>query len=297
MADEKAAVSFSPDDTQEGEPLFESGNAKIKASRIEIYSYENKQGEAKGEPTTGWRLVYEAKVGDETKELSEFYSIGKPDRFVPSQDGRKLLPVTDPPLAIWAKADVTQLTRAFKNSGVSETVLKAGDVGAFVGAEFHLIRVVKKDKDGAEVKNKKGYKVTMLIPDKLVQWPGEKPAAGAVKATATASAAKATTAAAAPATSAQGLDLSTVADDVRERTVAYVALSVADGPVQRKGIASKIFQAAMKAKEKPEAIKQFGVIGFDKGFLAANSGQPVMHGEEILAFNYDAEKDEISKAA
>jgi hypothetical protein len=295
MSSEQKFASLDPDDAGEGKALFDEGDVEFTHAAVEIFDYRGQS-----EPATGVRLKMRGLAPNaegEIPELDEFYRFDTPDKFVPSADNKRVIPVSDDEekQKLWAKCDGVQLMKALADSGVSRTLLKAGDISVLQGAKFRVIRVNKKDKNGALVKNKKGYAVTLIVPSKLIAMPGEK-AAG--KTAAKSTAAKT----AAPAASSNGaVDLSTVSDDLRERTIGYIVDAVSKAPVAKKGIAGAVFPLAMKAASAKEIsgddLKLIGKLVFDEGFLTANSGQPVQRGEDIIAFTYDSGSGQISRAA
>jgi len=280
MTDTQKVASLSYEDAVEG-GLFDAGEVDIPSAKFVIKQLQNTDKELT------W-LEVTFKPGGDVKEFTDYFLFGDPQSFVPSQDGRKLLPVADK--ALDANSTGVQFMRSLRDAGVSKQLTDAGDIQPIlVGGRFKVIRVNQK-KNGQDVMGKNNKPRTYLKVDKVIKLPGEQPAAGA----------KATKpAAAAPKASGGGLDLTSISDELREKTIGYIAEAVSSGPVARKAIASKVFPIAMKAKDTD--MKQVGLVAFDAGFLAANSEQPIVRGEgdaaQMLAFVYNPATEEISKAA
>lgn len=276
MAEARYA-SFNPDEaTVQG--LFDEGDFEIVDPRIDYFQYANSNDRGVG-------LLVTLKDKDGREYEKQFWSAGGDDKVVPSSDNTKFM-FSGTSNALNVKSNFVKFMASLKNAGVPvslfEKATKEG-IGAFAGLQVHLQRVPNPDAQ----KNAKGEQPKTIVATKLIALPGEKKAAsGGAKSTA-----KATTAAAPAATEAAGSD--------DEKLIGYIvqAIDANDGgkPVAHKAIAQKVFQVANAAGDAQKLV--LSKRAYDETFLKANSGSPVQVGEELVAFEYDAEAKVIKKAA
>lgn len=245
-------VSLFPEDAVEGAGLpLDDADVILKDVSFVLWNYNGTQPDG-----PALRVVF---VDGEDKEHIQYYSAGKIEKSVPSEDGTKLLPVNlESPRGLnkstKAYAFLTSMLNA--DPGV-RALLAEGNVKKLTDTRAHVQAVADKEKDGTTKKNAKGYDRTTILVSKIIALPGQKPAAAGAKA-AKATAAAPAAAAAAPANS-----------DIDDATVGYIlgVLAANGGSVAKAQLTTKVFQAANAAKDanKSPITTRAGQVEFLKG--------------------------------
>lgn len=273
-------ATFDPEAFAAGTGLLDDADVIVKEAGFRVYDYNGK-----ADPSTTLRVLFEDAEG---KAHEQYYGVGKPDKFTPSDDGKKIL-LTGTATAINVRSNFAQFAKSLVDAGVPRTLLQTDDIGVIAGMRLHVNAVVQKDKDGKETKNDKGYARTVLLATKLIALPGEKPT--------TTAASKATSAKATgkPATTTPASEAPS--EVIADKTVRYLTevAKASGGSVPRAKVSALVFQAAMKAKDADKA--QLPKLAFDPEFLTAHSGRGVQVGDEFFAYEYDATSQTISAAA
>lgn len=266
-------ATFDPEGFAVGTGLLDDADVVLKEVGFQHFDYNGK-----GKATTALRVLMEDAEG---KSHEQYYSVGDPQKFAPSDDGSKVL-LTGTATGINSASNFAQFAKSLINAGVPRTLLQTDDIRVIAGLKIHVNAVAQKGKDGAVQKNDAGYDRTLLLATKLIALPGEKPAAGKGKAGSKATAAPA--AAEAP------------SEAIADKVVQYVAqvAKASGGSVARSKVSALVFQAAMKAKDADKTA--LPKLAFDPDFLVANSGRGVQSGDEFFAYEYDAATQTIKDA-
>jgi hypothetical protein len=278
---EMRTASLNPNDAVQG-GLLSDADIIIDSALFTLFDYNGTQA-----PSPALRVQF--KDGDD-KLHEQHYSAGKSENFVPSEDGRKLL-LTGTATALNTGSNVYKFLKSLVDSGFPIEKLM-DDIGVIVGTRAHVIQVANPAERGEQKLDKNGRPKTTLLVTKILALPGEKVAK------AKAAAPKVAVTAGKPATTVTpaGTLTAPASDDTVSKTVGYVitALQAAGGPISRQAISQKVFMIANSAKDADKA----GVckLAFEEGFLSGNSGSPIQAGEDLVAFEYDAETKMIKLA-
>lgn len=274
-------ATFDPTSFVQG-GLLDDADVRIADAGFQVWNYNGG-----GKDTTALRVAFEDAEG---KTHEQFYSVGDPERFSPSDDGSKIL-LTGTATSINAGSNFAQFVKSLIDAGVPVSFFQTDDIKKLVDLRIHVNRVNQKERAGINNTRDNGQARTILLATKLISLPGQKPAGGgATKAAATKTGATKTSApAAAPAVE--------VSEELADKVVRYLSTVAGEqgGSVPRAKVSTLVFQAAMKAKDaaKQDVMK----LAFDESFLTANSGRPVTEGDEVFAFEYDSAAKVINKAA
>jgi len=267
-------VSIRPSEMTEGGAVPFNRNLRWTQCGFNLFTYVDKAGK-KGATTTALRVVY---VDDDGEEYDQQYSASDPTRFLPTPDGKTVLPVgmtaeeyealpEDKRPQLSKSSNFYLLMSNLVSAGYDESKLE-DDVTSLNGLYTYNIAIPQPKRaglSGQEVKEG-GRERTLSVPSTILQLPGEKPKAGAK------GAAKKT--AAAPAAEA----------DVTAETLAFVAKTVAaagDDGITRQAIAVAAFA---ELKDDPNLN---GVVNtlFQPVFAAA-----------LLANGFTLDGETVSKA-
>jgi hypothetical protein len=251
---EQTFVSLLPADAVESTGLpLDDADVILKSARFEMWNYNGQQAAG-----PALHIVF---IDGEDKSHDQYYSAGKAEKSVPSDDGKYLLPTGDQKGLNKATKAFAFLASLFNADAAGINALLAdGDVSKLDGLRAHIIAVADKDKDGTVIKNAKGYDRTTLVVSKIIALPGQKPG-GAKKGAAT-PAAKTTTAAPA---AGGGID---PALDAKAAGYLLQILAERGGSVAKKEVPTLVFQAANNAKDADKA--KLTTLVFKKEFLEAH---------------------------
>jgi hypothetical protein len=147
---------------EEGDGLPPPGNYRVVESRFVSWDY---RGKAEPVLALRWKLV-----GDDQQPREQYYSAGKLDRFMPSPDGLRALPVSTA-THFQKSTNVSVLMMELLNAQFPETVLAQDDASRFEGlyAFFTHIRQQRRsglDQEGARER-------MLLIPAQIHALPGQ----------------------------------------------------------------------------------------------------------------------------
>jgi hypothetical protein len=272
------ALSFNPNDAVAG-GLLDDADVLIKEARICLWDYNGKAN-----TTCAIRVAF---VDGEDKQHEQYYSVGAPDRYVPSEDGRQVLPVAGA-TGLNTNSNAFRFIKSLVDSGVPADFI-ATDIGKLDGMRVHVKQFAQEKRAGLNQPQDDKNRTSLLVT-KLIAMPGEKPKGGTTKA-ATASKPATGAPASAPATT------NAPSAEVADKAVIYIAqvLAANGGSVSRAKISQLVFQAANAAKDgDKQALTK---IVYDEKFLNDNAGRPVASGDEMVSFNYDAANKTLSAAA
>lgn len=262
------ALSFNPNDAVQG-GLLDAADVIVRAARICMWDYN---GKAKA--TTAIRVQFEDGDG---KLHEQYYSIGDPERYVPSEDGTQVLP-TNGATGLNTSSNGYQFMKSLVDSGVPADFVTT-DISKIDGIKLHVQQVAQPKRAGLSDQKDR----TILLATKLIALPGQSPVKGGSKGSANATA---------PAAAA-----ASVSGDVADKAIIYISqvLAANGGTVPRAKVSQLVFQAANTAKDSDKAA--LTKIVYDEKFLAENSGRPVENGTDVVAFEYDAASKTLKAAA
>jgi hypothetical protein len=247
-------VSLLPADAVEGAGLpLDDVDVIIKEARFALWNYNNTQAEG-----PALRVIF---VDGEEKSHEQYFSAGKIEKSVPSDDGKKLLPVSDasPKGLNKSTKAFTFLASLFNADPAVGTLLADGDVSKLDGLRAHVIAAADKNDKGETIKNAKGYDRTTIVVSKIIALPGQTPKAAAAGKKAAAGAPAAPAAAAA----AGNAEL-----DAKVAEIVLGVLAEQGGTVARLKLSPLVFKAAGKESNKQAIVTR----AFQEDFLKANFG-------------------------
>ena len=158
-------VSIRPSTMVEGGAIPVNQNLTLKEARFNLFDYQGK-----APVTTACRLVL---VSDSDEEYEQQYSVGNPDRFQPSEDGKTLVAVGEA-VALNKSCNFAVLMDALVNAGFPENKLGA-DISALDGLYAYWIGVPEPSRAGiarTAEQEARGARV-VLVPSQLHTLPGE----------------------------------------------------------------------------------------------------------------------------
>ncbi len=272
---ESRVASLNPTDAIQG-GLLDDVDVIVESARFTMWDYNGK-----AKTVTALRVQYK---DGEDKLHEQYYSCGDPERFVPSDDGKKLL-LTGTATALNTTSNVVLYLSSLINAGFPSAKL-VDDITTIEGLRAHVQRVTQAKRAGITQADDKER--SLLLVTKILALPGEAVKGGTVKAAKPKATAAAVAAAPAVAALAPGSDLA-------PKTIEYVVAAAqgAGGNISRQAISQKVFQLAMGAKDPDKAT--VCKLAFDEAFLTANSGPRFTDdGTPIASFEYDGASKTIS---
>ena len=171
-------VSLRPSDAVEGGAVPADKTLVIVGSRFALWDY---MGKAK--TTTAAKIDFKE---DDGTEHTHYYSVGDPERFAPSEDGKTLVAVGTA-AALSKSSNFVLFMTALVNAGFPEN--KVGeDISSLEGLKAYYIGQKPPTRSGlaqnAPVEGQKVYEKVILVPSVIIKLPWEKadrknvPAAG-----------------------------------------------------------------------------------------------------------------------
>lgn len=158
MAEE--GLSTRPSDAIEPGIVPVDCNMEVKDAEFTIWDYQGK-----GQQTVAAKLTL---VDDEGAEYEQYYSVGPPDKFVPSGDGKMVLPATDTVKGISTTCNYMDFQNGLISAGFPENKLGT-DISVIVGLYAHWIGKPQRERKGIP-----GGTMPLPVPDKVLRLPGEK---------------------------------------------------------------------------------------------------------------------------
>lgn len=155
-------VSLKPSDAVEGGGLLDDVDVTITKSRFAMFDYG---GKAQPVPAIMWELD----AGDGTSPITQYWSVGKALDWMPSDDGKELVPIGKSTQLVNSSNGMVLLSSVV-NAGVPESKLGA-DISIFEGMECHVNRVAAPERKG--IQNRKENQ-TILVVTKIHKLPWEK---------------------------------------------------------------------------------------------------------------------------
>lgn len=170
----KGGVSLRPSEMVEGGAVPVDQNLTWERCRFELFSYTGKDGVAKGPPTVAFHASYR---NDEGTEYEQYYSVGSPERFQPSKDGKILIPVTESQ-ALSKSSNFAVLMSNLVSAGFPEDRI-GEDISVLDGLYTFNIGIPEPKRVGLERAPAEGARPKILsVPSQIIKLPWEKKAAG-----------------------------------------------------------------------------------------------------------------------
>lgn len=247
----EAMISLKPSDFVEGGAVPRDKNLLVVAARFAMWDYQGKAPQ-----TTAAKIDLR---DDDGGEYTQYYSVSAPDKFVPSSDGKRLIPVGTAQ-AVVKSSNFAILIQNLVNAGFPESKIGA-DIGVldnlyayWTGVEPPKRAGLNKDREAAA--KEKGFEPIILVPSQILRLPWDKktnPAKPATKAApAPAAAAAASTAAATPPAENSDGD-----NPVLRKAVDFIKSEVnaAGGSITRSKIGAAVFRK-LSADPDKEALTE-----------------------------------------
>ncbi len=251
-------VSIRPSEFVEGGAVPVDQNLTWRECRFNLFDYGGK-----APVTCAARITY---VSDEGQEFIQQYSVSDPERFLPSQDGKKLVSVGTAE-ALAKSSNFYILMNALINAGFPENKLSEdGDVSVLDGLYTYNIGLPEPKRVGLARQAVEGAREKVLsVPSQILRLPWEKGKGKAKGATA------------AEIVEEAGGDIASLAVDFIAKQIAQSE----SGSVERQELAVAVFKDLAKDENK-DAIATFI---FSPACSAA-----------LLATGFKVEGESISKA-
>lgn len=234
---EAARVSFLPSDAVVGGSLSDV-DARVHKARFASWDYRGKSDAVCALLVTYLPDGYELEDEDAIPEhYTQAYSCGPLDKYTPSDDGTYVI-AAGSAKGFNKQSNVIMFLTALVNKGFPEAELGKNDISVLDGMRVHLVQVSQPKREGLKSDGGDKDKNIVLI-DKILEMPGEKPAAAAA-APAKKAAAKPKAAAAASA----GPAVSAAAPEIVEAAQGAIMQIVSEngGKATKAEIAGKIFK-------------------------------------------------------
>jgi hypothetical protein len=243
---------------------------EVKESRFALWDYNGTIPQAA--PALCWKMTKE-----DNEEFEQYWSIGNSKDWVPSEDGKTLIPVGSA-TSLKTNSNGMMLLKSVVDSGFPEDKL-GEDVSIFAGMICHVVRVPAPKRSGLEKRERadgKEYEQTVLVVDRIDKFPWEKPkATGASKAagaTGVAKAAKQATATAKAGTSAPAEDVLALATETVLEILVEAGGSVAKTTLPtatfRKLMGNSLQQKVVALVSKPDFLGNIEGTTFADGTLS-----------------------------
>jgi len=163
-------ASLNPETFSEGGGPPVDRNLLVNSARFEYFEYENREGQ-KGNKTFAIHLHL---TDDDGNEFHQRYSIGSPDRWVPSQDGKKAQPVGHTS-GISKSSNAGVFLTELVNAGFPANRL-SDDISCLDGLYFLSHGVPEPKRQGLnrqEQSQQQQRERVILVPKAILRLPGE----------------------------------------------------------------------------------------------------------------------------
>jgi len=162
-------VSIRPSEFVEGGAVPVDRNLLWKECRFALFDYTKKTGEVVAR-TTAARVTYQ---DDEGNEYVQHYSASDPERFIPSQDGKTLVPVGSAQ-ALSKSSNFYVLMNALINAGFPENKL-GEDISVLDGLYTYNIGIPEPKRSGLvrEERAEGARERVLSVPSQILKLPWE----------------------------------------------------------------------------------------------------------------------------
>lgn len=247
----ETGVSLKPSEAVEGGGLLDDVDAVVKEASFAMFDYQGQRSI----PIPTLQLILE--VEGEEKTYQQNWSVGKPEDWMPSEDGKRLIAIGKAQ-GLNTTSNTMLFLTSLVNAGYPEDKL-TDDVSDLVGLEAHFNRVAAPNRAGL-VKKEGDRDQTVLIVTDIKKLPWEtKKATGKPAKTATTKAGKTV----APPPTEGGVDLSTKAAE----TIMEIVVEEG-GTLAKKAIPAALFKKLAGDPDKNDILK----IAYKDDFLGAIEG-------------------------
>ncbi len=235
---EQQYVSINPDTFVQG-GLIDDVDAILNSVRFCEFDYEGKSA-----PVLALKVNF---VTPDGEAHEQYYSAGDLKRFQPTEDGKHIVPVGGAS-ALVVSSNASQFLISITNAGFPKNKL-SGDVSVFDGCGVHLRRIAQAERKGLVKKEGDDKQKTILVVDKVLFLPGEKPTftAGSGTTLSKGAPAGAGKSVGAPAAAASA----PVAADLSEKASGYIlqVLTENGGTFNKSGLPTALFKLLTAAKD------------------------------------------------
>ncbi len=161
MVTQGKPLSLRPSDAIKGGAIPVDMNLEVISAGFEIFDYAGK-----GRQTTAAKLGLQS---DEGLEFTQYYSVGPPDRYVPSSDGKNLIPLG--PVTAWTDScNFYIFINSLVAAGFDESKI-GNDISLLVGLHAYWEGISQPTRKGLK---KEGEAEGMLtVPTKIHTLPWE----------------------------------------------------------------------------------------------------------------------------
>ena len=249
------AVNLNPETFLEGGGLIDDVDVTVKEAIFEAFDYNGK-----ADATPALKMTIQAA----DIELVQYYSMGKMNDWIPSDDGKQLLSVGSA-TSIRLSSNGGIFLKSLVDSGFPADKL-GDDISILDGLQAHMIQVpepsrgMTKSKEQEEKEAKFGPKTILVVSEvQVLPWEKKKPAG---KPKAKAKAKPAAKAKAKPKAKAKVESDSSVEDKATEAVMEILAN---EGSAIKKTLPQKIFKLRPDDPDRNAIVK----IAFDDEFLSA----------------------------
>lgn len=169
-------VSIRPSEMVEGGVVPVDRNLTWEECRFALFDYTKRDGTVVA-TTTAARIKY---TDDDGQEYTQHYSVSDPERFVPSDDGKTLVPVGNAQ-SLNKSSNFFILMTNLVNAGFPENRLEE-DISTLDGLRTYNIGIPEPKRSGlarTAAEGEQARERIISVPSQILQLPGEKAKAGA----------------------------------------------------------------------------------------------------------------------
>ena len=250
-------ISLKPSEFVEGGVVPVDRNLLWTKCRFTIFEYKKRDGTVVA-TTTSAEIDYK---DDDGQEYKQNYSVGDPERFIPSQDGKTLIAVGSAE-ALSKSSNFYLLLNALVNAGFPENKLEE-DISSLDGLYTYNIGMPEPKRSGLVRQAEEGARERSIsVPSQVLRLPWEK-GKGATKA--------------APATADK--EAEEADEDVVKQAIEFVGKNLVDGKVTRQQLAVAVFKDLANDPNKDAIATLIFTPAFGNEILPKNGY--LLTGEEI----------------
>jgi hypothetical protein len=265
------AVSLNPDDMAEGGGLLDNIRATITDAKFVMTNY---QGKSQIMRPAAHLTLTEIVDGEELVHDDQFWSCGKAEDWMPSDDGKYLIP-TGMKKQIHKSSNFGMFLVSALDCGFPGDKFDS-DISFLIGTEAHFHQIVVADRGKTKTKDGKEYDAQVMCLAEIFKFPWEKAKGKSAKTSGKQSKGKGKGKAKAEPEADDGADLNADA-----QAIIMELLVEAGGEMAKKDLASKIMQHQKDAGGDQKTTNQMLKLAFNDEYLGGDD-QPWTYEDGVL---------------
>lgn len=252
-------ISLKPSEAVQG-GLIDDAIVEVVESRFKMWDYNGSIPDPT--PAIYWKMKK-----DDGDEVEQYWSVGSPKDFVPSEDGKNLVAVSS----------ATAIKKGSNGYIMLERVVSAGfpedkivnDISVFEGTMGHVSQIPAPERKGLPKRESsrpdgREFPKTVLVMDRIDKFPWEAAKPKGAPATKQSAAATPGPKQSSPGSASTSTPAAVVADDeVRsEASMAVMGVIAEKGPTPRANLPGAVFKALIGKPLQQKVVKAIGTPGF-----------------------------------